>query len=271
NGVALGGSPSEAALYGLLELIERDAFLLFWYRQVKLRKINSQTIGKELQEMIDNYETPHTKVHLFDMTIEIQIPTILCLVTSEDSNLASYISTATHINPYIAIKNAIDEAIVGHAIYNTNPNIGKGQYKHYTDVKEMFDHIDFASSTSAIKNYDYITTQKETYDVDDLYGDFKEEYGGLEKMDDVLKYVIQQKMYNHETIYFADLSTPFVTRYNLYSVKAIVPSMLTMSFGYGDARIHKQRLISGIVQSKDYKSKAHIVEGEYYDKPHSFP
>lgn len=40
NGCALGSSVEEAALHGLLEVIERDAFLLAWYRQLRLPEID---------------------------------------------------------------------------------------------------------------------------------------------------------------------------------------------------------------------------------------
>ncbi|SFL62243.1 ribosomal protein S12 methylthiotransferase accessory factor [Gracilibacillus orientalis] len=271
NGVALGTSQEEARLYALLELIERDAFLLFWYRQIQLRKICCDSIPNELQDMIYNYETPQTKIHLFDMTIEIQIPTILCLITSKDTNLATYISTATHINPNIAIKNALDEAIIGHAIYNQNPNIGKRSYSDYTDVKEMFDHIDLASSTDTIKSYEFLTQQEQYYCIEELYRDYREEYGNFETIGSVLKYVEQQKMKNHETIYFADLSNEMIKEYGLFSTKAIVPSMLTMTFGYTYSRINMPRLKAGIDHSLEYKDKATIEEGCFYDKPHSFP
>lgn len=271
NGVALGTSHAEAKLYALFELIERDAFLLFWYRQVQLRMINRFSLGKDLQNMISNYETPQTTVYLFDLTIEIQIPTILCLITSKDSNLATYISTATHINPDIAIKNALDEAIIGHAIYNTNPNIGKKHYNDYTDVKEMFDHINFASSIDTIQNYDFITEQVRCYDVHTLYKNYMDEYREFETIDSVLDYVLYKKMRSHETIYFADLSNSFIKEYGLISVKAIIPSMLTMTFGYSNVRINVERLRTGIDNSIIYKNKATIAKGKFYDKPHAFP
>src|SRR5262249_31050201 len=39
NGCALGNSPEEAALYGLFEIAERDAFLMAWYAGTPLDRV----------------------------------------------------------------------------------------------------------------------------------------------------------------------------------------------------------------------------------------
>lgn len=54
NGVALGSSYYEAALYSLFEFIERDAFLTFWHKQVPLRQIDKKSLNGKQKRLLKN-------------------------------------------------------------------------------------------------------------------------------------------------------------------------------------------------------------------------
>src|SRR5690606_40616130 len=45
NGCAIGGCTEEAVLGGLLELVERDAFLNAWYGAARLPRVDLATVG----------------------------------------------------------------------------------------------------------------------------------------------------------------------------------------------------------------------------------
>lgn len=49
NGCAIGGSLEEAIFHGILEVVERDAFLLTWYAELPLPALIL------VQQMIRNY------------------------------------------------------------------------------------------------------------------------------------------------------------------------------------------------------------------------
>ena len=54
NGCASGGSPEEAVYFGLMEVVERDAFLLAWYGQVPLTEIDPATSARPgTRHMVD--------------------------------------------------------------------------------------------------------------------------------------------------------------------------------------------------------------------------
>lgn len=54
NGCALGSSLVEAIFHGILEIVERDAFLLTWYAQLPLPAIDlTSSNDRELQWMIE--------------------------------------------------------------------------------------------------------------------------------------------------------------------------------------------------------------------------
>ena len=119
--------------------------------------------------------------YIFDMTFDISIPSILCLAVDFRGKVATYISTASHVNYNVAINAAVNECLVGHRIYETNPRIGEKEYNSDYDVVEMYDHVNHASRREYIKNYDFLF-ESEVKTVEELYG--SESYKISDSIDD---------------------------------------------------------------------------------------
>jgi ribosomal protein S12 methylthiotransferase accessory factor YcaO len=76
NGCALGGSMAEALLYGLLETVERDAFLMAWYGRLPVPRIDPGTARDRtipLRVAAINEETGYW-VELYETTMKHGIP-----------------------------------------------------------------------------------------------------------------------------------------------------------------------------------------------------
>ncbi|MGW7312115.1 TOMM precursor leader peptide-binding protein [Streptomyces sp. NPDC054865] len=82
NGCATGSCLEEAALFGLLELIERDAFLLSWYGAERLPEIDldSATATPRRAALRARLEGLGYRVRLFDLRVDLPVPAVLCLV-----------------------------------------------------------------------------------------------------------------------------------------------------------------------------------------------
>jgi ribosomal protein S12 methylthiotransferase accessory factor len=76
NGCALGGCVEEAALYGLLELAERDAFLRTWYTRTPAPPIDLTTArDRRIPLLADQLRRQHGyRVAVFDVTGEERVP-----------------------------------------------------------------------------------------------------------------------------------------------------------------------------------------------------
>lgn len=270
NGVALGSSIYEAKLFALFELVERDAFLNFWYKKARLYRIDINSVEKKVQEKIARFETEDKKVYIFDMTFDISIPSILCLAVDFRGKVATYISTASHVNYNVAINAAVNECLVGHRIYETNPRIGEKEYNSDYDVVEMFDHVNHASRREYIKNYDFLF-ESEVKTVEELYG--SESYKISDSIDDakdLLDFICKTKLNNHGKIYFADLSTKMSYEYGFFVAKIVVSGMLPMTFGYANQRINRERIKNAIQNSK-YSDRCLCKGDEIDDRAHPFP
>ena len=69
NGLACGITYQEAAISGLFETIERDAFMLTWYNKLSLPQIDINT-SPRLKHFYERYIKPTSlDLHLVDMSI----------------------------------------------------------------------------------------------------------------------------------------------------------------------------------------------------------
>ncbi|MEU8206313.1 TOMM precursor leader peptide-binding protein [Streptosporangium sp. NPDC049046] len=88
NGCASGSCLEEAILHAILELIERDAFLIAWYTKLRLREIDpysSATVRSRL--MMDRISMYGYDIRLFDARIEFPIPVVVAVAQRRDSGM----------------------------------------------------------------------------------------------------------------------------------------------------------------------------------------
>lgn len=268
SGVALGSSRYEARLYALLELIERDAFLTYWQKNVKLREIRLQTLPNYIKNKIHDIDYNETTIHLYDMTFDIKVPCVLALIISNKGPVYQYISTAIDPNPLTAISKAMNECIVGFNIYQKNKEVKKRKYDNEYEVKTLFDHVCYSSKYKFRKNYIELL-DKESYDWWQLYP--KNEIGYLSNFDnpkDLLDCITEKFLANY-SVHFVDLTDDLAASLGLAVYKAIIPGFSTIRFGHIHRTIVPERLDYAIDKS-NYKNRTLLGRGDYVDRVHPY-
>lgn len=111
SGCAAGASLEEAALHSLLELAERDAFLLSWHRRTPLPRIpNASITDPENRSLIDLIQTRGFDVHILVAKQDIDLPIVWVLaVNRKNAFPASFSSGGSGANPHTAIRGALRE------------------------------------------------------------------------------------------------------------------------------------------------------------------
>ncbi|MCL2731498.1 MAG: TOMM precursor leader peptide-binding protein [Actinomycetia bacterium] len=88
NGCASGGSLAEAVYFGLMEVIERDAFLLAWYGRAPLREIDASASRRpETRAMIDRLAMYGYRARFFDTRISFPVPVVTAVAERVDGGL----------------------------------------------------------------------------------------------------------------------------------------------------------------------------------------
>ncbi|KDN87494.1 TOMM precursor leader peptide-binding protein [Kitasatospora cheerisanensis] len=85
NGCASGGSLEEAIYHGLMEAVERDAFLLAWYGRLALPEIDGRTSSRpQTRAMVDRLEMYGYRARFFDTRITFPIPVVTAVAERID-------------------------------------------------------------------------------------------------------------------------------------------------------------------------------------------
>lgn len=114
NGWALGSSLEEAILHGILELAERDAFLMTWYTQMPMPRIDPYSSkNPQIPLMLERlyYLTGYT-VHAFNITMEQGIPCFWVMGVDEQNRSdmpKALCAGGSKLHPDLALINAIQE------------------------------------------------------------------------------------------------------------------------------------------------------------------
>lgn len=85
NGCASGGCPEEALYFGLMEVVERDAFLLTWYGKQPLPEIDPSTSRRpSTRHMVDRLAMYGYRARFFDARITFPIPVVAAVAERMD-------------------------------------------------------------------------------------------------------------------------------------------------------------------------------------------
>ncbi|MFB7176702.1 TOMM precursor leader peptide-binding protein [Streptomyces sp. NPDC056257] len=85
NGCASGGSQAEAVYFGLMEVVERDAFLLAWYGQQPLPEIDpASSTRPSTRAMVDRLAMYGYRARFFDTRITFPIPVVTAVAERFD-------------------------------------------------------------------------------------------------------------------------------------------------------------------------------------------
>ena len=111
NGCAAGNTLEEAILQGFYELVERDAFAIWWYNRLRVPAVNLAGFDDEyLASAADYYARCERDVWMLDVTSDIGIPAFVALSRRLNAETEDIIYGAgAHTDPRIAALRAVCE------------------------------------------------------------------------------------------------------------------------------------------------------------------
>ncbi|MCY3771783.1 MAG: TOMM precursor leader peptide-binding protein [Gemmatimonadetes bacterium] len=111
NGCAAGNTQEEAILQGFYELVERDAFAIWWYNGLSVPGVDLSSFGDEfLASATDYYGRCERELWMLDVTSDLEIPSFVALSRRPDAETEDIIYGAgAHADPQLAALRAICE------------------------------------------------------------------------------------------------------------------------------------------------------------------
>ncbi|MYB35778.1 MAG: TOMM precursor leader peptide-binding protein [Gammaproteobacteria bacterium] len=111
NGCAAGNTLEEAILQGFFELVERDAFAVWWYNRLSMPEVDLSSFDDEyLASAKDYYRNLDRDLWVLDITSDFRIPSFVAISRRVDKEAEDIIYGAgTHMDAHIAVLRAVCE------------------------------------------------------------------------------------------------------------------------------------------------------------------
>lgn len=246
NGCALGGCLEEAIIHGIFEVIERDAFLMTWFKRlVPSELFIDQLYDEELIHLKWRFEAETGyNLRFFDISQEGPITTIMVLAEHPDeSNLIKqFCACGAHTDPLSAAKGAIHEVAGILTAMQTKflarqPQIER-MLNEPKEVRSMEDHALVNAHPLASERFDFLKKgqKKPLQSINHYHDTIKED----------LHDITSDLLDNFSDVIVVDQSSQELRKRDLSCVKVIIPDCLPMTFGYDMRRTTQASRLSNL-------------------------
>ncbi len=116
SGYACGNSYDEAVLSAICEVVERDAFMVFWYNRLRAPAFDLRAVRSPLlRSALHRYEASPIGLYCSDISTDVGIPVVLALMVAHAPRWpAAVVATAAYLDPEQAIVKALFELAANH-------------------------------------------------------------------------------------------------------------------------------------------------------------
>jgi ribosomal protein S12 methylthiotransferase accessory factor len=245
NGCALGSCLEEAILHGLLEVAERDAFLLTWYARMPAPRLDlgsavDRTVP--LQAAAIAAETGY-EVLAFDTTVEHGIPCVWTMAVhpGDPGPDAPKMVCAAGAHPSLehAVLNGLSE--LGPILVDLMrrfPNDADRARRMVADpalVATMPDHSTLYGAVEAFDRLGFLTGSGRVRRLDEPPLSRREAFGNEDLSDD-LREAVKRFLDSWMDVVVVDQTAPEHRAGGFSCVKVLVPGSVPMTFGYHHRR-----------------------------------
>ncbi len=274
NGCALGGSLEEAIFYGIMEVVERDSFLMTWYARMSLPQIDPYSSNdRELELMVDRIRAvAGYEIFLFNSTMEHGIPSVWALAKNRKKVGLNIICAAgAHPDPIRAVKSAVHELSGMMLTLDEKFEENKGEYVNMLQnsslVRKMDDHGMLYGLPQAEERLKFLL--HENRPLRTFAEEFKLKMPHSDLTED-LKDILQEFRRLKLDVIVVDQTTSETLRNGLHCVKVIIPGMLPMTFGHHLTRITGLERVLRVPMELGYENHLLTLE-QLNPHPHPFP
>ncbi|GGG03293.1 TOMM precursor leader peptide-binding protein [Paenibacillus abyssi] len=274
NGCALGGSLEEAIFYGILEVAERDSFLMTWYAQLPLPRLDPYSAGDlELKLMIERLRAvAGYEMYVFNATMEHGIPSVWAMAKNTKQRGVNLICAAgAHPDPVRAVKSAVHEVAgmlltLDEKFENNREDFERMIHDPFL-VRHMEDHSMLYSLPETEDRLHFLLDDSRP--IRSFDEEFKPQARHGDLTNDLRDFLQRFRRLNMDVI-VVDQTTPETLRNGLYCVKVLIPGMLPMTFGHHLIRLAGLDRVLKVPVELGY-ARHPLTYEQLNPHPHPFP
>jgi ribosomal protein S12 methylthiotransferase accessory factor len=266
TGLACHLSAQEAALSGLCEVVERDAFMITWQARLSAPHIRLDSLSDANLDRVERFQRAGATIMMLDITLDTGIPTILSVFRHPSPHAPPIgFATATALNPEDAVRKSLEE--LAHTrnymqhITSWLPRLVTAP-PEYENIVDQRTHLNFwcDHAHTALADFIFASSERKSFkDIPNLATGRPHE--------DVLLACRRIRAIGHQVL-LADVTTEDVASLGLSVMRAVIPGFQPLQMGYAYRPLGGSRLWE-IPQKLGYRG----ITRESGDNPvpHPFP
>jgi ribosomal protein S12 methylthiotransferase accessory factor len=265
TGLACHTSYADAAISGICEVIERDAFTITWQAKLAPPQIRLETLDTFGADLVERFHRTGARVSLFDITTDVGVPTILA-VKRESSPQASALTfaAAAAMNPAQAVCKSLEELC----------HTGRYMQRLVSELPENADALSREDIVDQLGHLSYWCRHSHAREADFLFESEKRvAFCEIECLAtgspcrDLETLVRKVRAVNCRVL-IADVTTPDLRELGVTVVRAVIPGFHPLFMGYHYRALGGKRLWE-VPQALGYKG----INRESGDNPapHPYP
>ncbi|MFE6982603.1 TOMM precursor leader peptide-binding protein [Streptomyces griseus] len=284
NGCASGGALEEAVFFGLMEVVERDAFLLSWYGRAALPEIDPRTSRRPAtRQMVDRLEMYGYEARFFDTRITFPIPVVTGVAVRPDGGPGRMcFGAGAGLDPEAALAGALCEIATDAVNLQGRTERDEERLRAMTydfakvealhdhplayGIPEMGDHADFLLGAPG-------SVRPPLRSFDELYGDGPGARPVLPVSDDLredLTRCVDAVAAAGFDVVVVDQTMPEQRDLGLTTVSVIVPGLLPIDFGWTRQRALRMPRLRTALREAGLRA-ADLTDADLNPAPHPFP
>jgi ribosomal protein S12 methylthiotransferase accessory factor len=265
NGLAAGVDVGMAILHGLLEVVERDAFMISWLTRRRCSRVDYSRQRGLLATIRNHYSRFGIELVVIDLTTDLPIHVMMAIAIDHgEVGPAAVVGLGANLNPAVAVEKAFNEVCQGRSgeapRYRQKPP--QERLRRFEDVRDMMDHSALFSMPQMLCELEFLVASESgnevrleelpNYSTGCIEGDARL---CVDALADVGSRVI-----------YVDITTPDIASIGLRVVRTIVTGLQPIHFGHGQERLGGTRVFE--LPMKLGYARGPLTEGDINPCPH---
>lgn len=266
SGYACGNTLEEAILRGIYEVVERDAFMIFWYNWLPVPAIDLGTVAAQgVRQVLDRYHSTPARLSCADLTTDVGIPAVLAVMTSRQPGWpAAVVATAADLDQAKVVAHALLELAANYILIRwLLEDRSRRPPRTVRDVVGPEDHGLLYSSPDLLPYLDPVLHPRWAVPLRDGCAG-----ASVDVKADIETCVARLARLDLEVI-VVDLTTADVEELGFKVVKVLIPGMQPIDFGLECPHLGGRRLYEA-PQRMGYRHRP-TQPHEFNLFPHPFP
>lgn len=243
NGCASGSCPEEALLHGMLELVERDAFLLAWYGSARLAEIDPASCRDErVHFMLDRVDLLGYDVRLFDTRADLPVPVVTAVAVKRDGGLGRLCFAAgASLDPDDAVRAALCETAsyvpgFDERVAASEPEL-REMVRDYTKVTELSHHALLYGLPEMARHAAFLFDDPPRRSMAELYGDWLATRPAHDDLRADTEYLAGLIAGLGGDVVAVDQTCPEQEIAGIHTMAVVAPALVPIDFGWQRQRV----------------------------------